>query len=178
MKLNIFQIIKEEIQDYFSDWGVSEPSIADKYYEKRLGISQSPPPEEINAELFGFVTMQWDKPMKQPIPVYKNPRTLTGFLSDTRGILLNNGDLYLAQSYNALHENILELLAEHGIVPITSIAGYEQNFPQQFVAVVRAGNSTTFGQSSAYDYFPEHYVEIFKTGNEKQPFNFKHYSYS
>jgi len=179
MKFKLLQIIKEEIQSFYSDWSMdNEPSIADKFYEKRLGINQPIQQEELNAELIGFVNKQGNILIKTPIPVYKNPTTLTGFLNDTRGILLSNGDFYLAQSYNALHENMLELLAQHGIIPLTSIHGYAQNFPKEFVAVMRAGNSNTFGQSSAYDYFPEHYIEIFKVGNEKQPFEFKFYQYS
>jgi len=166
------------INKYYSDWGNNnELSIADKYYEKKTGISQ-PSNLEINAELIGFVTKQWEELLKQPVSVYKNPKTLNGFLNNTRGILLNNGDLYLAQSYNALHNNILELLTEKRIIPLKSTHNYAHNFPKEFVAVTLAGDSTIFGQSSSYDYFPQHYINIFKTGNEKQPFNFKHYSYS
>lgn len=176
MKFNLLRIIKEEIQDYFSDWrGDEEPSIADKYYEKR-GIAPTKT-EEINAEVFGYVNKQYDKILNPPIPVYKNPKSLQGFKDNTRGILLSNGDLYLAQSYNALHDNILDMLADKGVISYASKYGYEQNYPKDFVAVVRAGNTKTFGQSSAYDDFPRHYITIFDVGNEIQPFTFHQYSF-
>jgi hypothetical protein len=174
--LKLIELIKEEIQDFYSDWQ-TEPSIADKYYERRLGITADVPTPEIRAELVGYVDKQFDKPINKPIPVYKNPKSLEGFTSDTRGILLRTGDLYLAQSYNALHDNILDLLSEKNIVPYGAKYGYAENFPKEFVAVVRAGNTKTFGQSSAYDYFPNHYIEIFDTGEEKQPYGFTHYAY-
>ena len=35
MKRSVFQVIKEEVQNFFSDWQMGdEPSIADKNYEK------------------------------------------------------------------------------------------------------------------------------------------------
>jgi len=172
---NIFQIIKEEIQNFYSDWQSNdEPSIADKYYEKK-GITTKPIETPINAELIGYVNKQINK-LINPVPVYKNPKNLNGFSNDTRGILMSNGDLYLAQNYMTLHDNILDLLAEHGIVSYGSKFGYAENYPKDFVAVVRVGNSNTFGQSTAYDVFPNYYIKIFDIAEEKQPFGFQYYS--
>ena len=176
MKLSLLQIIKEEIQDFLSNWQDSdEPSIADRIYAKNQGI-ETQKKTVINAELIGYVDKQFNRPIYPVVPVYKNPGNLGGFYHDTRGILLSNGDLYLAQNYNAVHDNILDLLAEHGIVSYAAKFGYSKNYPDDFVAVVRAGNSNTFGQSSAYDDFPDYYEEIFNTGNRKQPVNFKSFN--
>lgn len=173
---SILQMINEEIQNYINefwdDWE-NEPSIADNIYAKQ-GIETQQPQKKINAELIGYVDKQWKTPIN-PIPVYKNPNTLIGFLADTRAILLNNGDLYVAQSYNALHDNILNLLASKNIIPLASKFNYDSNYPEEFVAVVRASDTTTFGESIAYDYFPPHYEEIFDIANNKQPYIFKKY---
>ncbi|MCK9416727.1 hypothetical protein M0Q97_08740 [Candidatus Dojkabacteria bacterium] len=171
---SIIQIINEVVQKFineFSDDWENEPSIADKIYAKR-GITTQQSQDRINAELIGYVDKQWNKPIN-PIPVYKNPKNLIGFLPNTRAVLLNNGDLYVAQSYNALHDNILDLLANKNIIPIASKFNYDKNYPENFIAVVRASDTTTFGESSAYDYFPEHYIEIFDAANQKQPYIFK-----
>lgn len=175
MKKSLLQIIKEELTNFFSDWSMNdEPSIADKYYEKNLGTTTTNEPEtNISAELVGYVTKQWKNTLPKPIPVYKNPRSLNGFTKETRGILLNTGDLYVAQSYNALHDNILELLAEKGIVPLASTYNYDKNYPEQFVAIQRTANTNNFAQSMAYDEFPPHYQEIFDIGGKKQPYTFK-----
>lgn len=171
---SILQIIKEEIQSFINelwdDWD-TEPSIADKIYAKR-GITTQQPQEKINAELIGYVDKQWKNPIN-PIPVYKNPKNLIGFQPNTRAILLSSGDLYVAQSYNALHDNMLDLLADKKIVQLASKYNYDKNYPEEFIAVVRASDTTTFGESSAYDYFPQHYVEIFDVANQKQPYIFK-----
>jgi hypothetical protein len=54
MVSKLMQIVKEEVNGYFSDWQVEEPSIADKYYEKKLGISKEPD-IKIDAELIGYI---------------------------------------------------------------------------------------------------------------------------
>lgn len=171
--LSIIRIIKEEIENWFDD----KPSIADKYYQKNIGIDTKPESQEkkIDAELVGYVTKQARRDLVTPVPVYKNPKTLDGFSDDTRAILMSNGDFYVARDYQALHDNILDLLAEKGIVSYADKFGYFDNYPRGFVAVVREGNSRTFGQSSAYDDFPQYYAQIFEIGEERQPFGFSQY---
>ena len=173
MKKSLLQIIKEEINDFYSDWSMNdEPSIADKIYD-RQGISGEPQQQTpIDAELIGYVDKQGNKPMT-PVPVYKNPKNLVGFTKEARGILLSTGDLYLAQSYNALHENIIAMLAAKGIIPYKATHGYDKYFPKEFVAVQRTFNTNNFAQSMAYDEFPPHYQEIFAIGAQKQPYTFK-----
>lgn len=174
---SILQIIKEELINFIKEnWDTweNEPSIADKIYARQGIEVQQQPEEKINAELVGYVNKQWNKPIN-PIPVYKNPKNLIGFLPNTRAILLNTGDLYVAQSYNALHDNMLDLLADKKIIPHASKYNYDSNYPEEFIAVVRASDTTTFGESTAYDYFPPHYEETFNIANQKQPYIFKKY---
>ena len=177
MKLSrLVQIIKEEISNFTTDWSMNdEPSLADRYYEKQGIDTQTQQQQQVNpidAELVGYVDKQLQSPIT-PVPVYKNPRTLDGFTKEARGILLSNGDLYLAQSYNAFHDNILPMLAAKGIVPHGATHNYDRNFPEEFVAVQRTFNTNNFSQSTAYDEFPPHYEEIFAIGRQKQPYTFK-----
>ena len=175
--MNLLQIIKEEIENFYSDWrGNDEPSIVDKYYEKKIGTQPNPQPtNKINAELVGYVDKQMTSPLNPPVPIYKNPKSLEDFSKDTRGILLSNGDLYLATTFNAFHDNTLELLSEKGIISYASKYDYGRKYPDEFIAVVREGNSKTFTQSTAYDEFPNHYHEIFDVANKIQPYHFKEF---
>ena len=175
--IDIIELINEEIDKYYSDWTMDdEPSLADKMYQKKYGIETKQAPVEINSELVGYVNKQATRPIT-PVGIYKNPRNLKGFGDDTRGILLNNGDLYLAQNYQPRHANILDLLSDKGIIPFASKFDYDKKYPPNFVAVVRAGNENTFGQSSAYDVFPNEYIEIFQNADLHQPFQFKEYEF-
>ena len=181
MKHSLLQLIKEEFINILSEnFGYDDTSILDKYFQKKTGSyqepSQTPSSSEINAELIGFITKHISVPLKNPVGLYKNPKNLNGFSDDCRGVLLNNGDIYLAQNLNALHYNIIETLVENRILPPGSIQ-YEEKPPSTFVAVQRFDNSRTFTQSSAYEFdSPNYYKELFDIGNQKQPYlNFEFY---
>ena len=178
---SIKHLIAEEVHDFVSDYaGYSdeyEPTntgIADKYYAKNIGVMTKEPEVKIDAELIGYVVKQL-KYSKESIPVYKNPKSLNGFSPDTRAVLLSDGNLYVAKTYAAMHENILKLLAEKNIIPESSIYGYGENYPRYFIAVDRISNTNSFGQSNAYEDFPNYYMKIFETAEAKQPFGFKNY---
>jgi len=171
MKLSkLLRIIKEELEYFYDD----EQGMADRYFEKNYGTQTMKPEVKIDAEIVGYVDKVWGGASAR-IPVYKNPPNLVGFAASARGILMNNGDLYLASTDNALHTNILNMLGQKGIVPISKTVGYDGLFPDEFVAVIRVGNTGVFAQSSAYHSFPEHYKEIFAIGTQKQPFRFLAY---
>jgi hypothetical protein len=179
MKLSVLQIIKEEVENFFNDTLPNgQPGMADNYYDKFVGAStpkpQTPGEPKISGELIGSVDKQWNEPLETPIPVYKNPINLMGFSNNARGVLLNNGDLYLGLSYNALHKNILDLLAEKNIVPYNKISDYNVNLPKEFIAVTRVMHTNNFSDSSEYSsvQFPEYYKQIFNLANQKQPYKF------
>lgn len=173
MNKSVLQIIKEEISNFYSDWQMSdEPSIADKYYEKNLGVSSKTPDVKINAEVVGYIDKQWDRPINPPVPIYKNPMSLEGFGREARGIIFSNGDFYLAQTTQPAHETILKLLSELGVVSYATTFNYFSEYPEEFVAVMRAFDSNSFVQSTAYDDFPIYYQAIFDMANEKYPFKF------
>lgn len=178
MKKSLIQIINEVIQDFYNDWSPNdEPSIADKYFANKIGVETKPQlqqQESINAQLIGYVTKRYNKPINPAVSVYKNPKNLQGFSNNTRGIILINGDFYVATTPEALHDDILDLLAEHGIVPLGSTLNYGDRLPEEFVAVQRAGNTNRFGASTAYSVFPNYYITIFDNANQKQPYEFNY----
>jgi hypothetical protein len=172
MKLSrLLEIIKEEVQDYFSDWSMNdEPSLADKYYEKNLGIMAQPPAQHIDGEYFGTLRTIWGKPIEKPINVYKNPKTLTGFGSTTRGVLVSNGDLYVAETTDGMHSDILELLADKGVIPHESVTSdYDSRLPKEYITIIRTATTNQFAQSPGYEAFPDYYVRMFDLANRKHP---------
>jgi len=176
MNKSILQIIREEISNFYSDWQMSdEPSMADKYYEKNLGINTKESENKIDGELVGYVDTVWGRPLQVPIPIYKNPRSLKYFNNSIRGILLSNGDIYLAQTNSAMHDDMLKMLSEKGLVSRGAALNYSIEYPEEFVAIQRAGNLNKFAQSMAYDKFPIYYETMFDEANKKQPFEFSHF---
>jgi hypothetical protein len=175
MKLNrVLQIIKEELEDFY-DYD-KEQSMADKYLEKNTTVAIMNPNIKIDAEIIGYVDRGMSGKLKEPIPVYKNPKNLNGFSSNSRGVLLSNGDFCLAP-LPILHDFILEMLGQKGIIPYGKVYDYNLEYPEEFIAVIRIGNTNKFGQSSAYNEFPEYYQEIFDLANKKQPFYFTNHPY-
>lgn len=173
---NIIQIIKEEVERWFDN----EPSLLDKYYEKKFGTTSPQPKQQYNPNdiskgtLVGYLDKTWSEKLKYPIPVYKNPKDLSGFGVNARGVLLENGDLFLGKTQEAMHWNILQLLVKLGYLSASvSTASYGDKLPEEFITVIRVGNSNYFSQSGAYDEFPIYYDIMFDEANKKHSYKFK-----
>jgi hypothetical protein len=172
MKISkLLRIINEEFQNFYSDWQTDdEPSmsLADKYFEKTTGHAPEQSKDiEVNAELVGFVNKSASRILPKPVSIYKNPRNLIGIDSSVRAILTNNVDLYIAQKSNLLHEDMFELLIKIGAFPYQAQFEYGTKLPEAFIAVVRAGESPSFGQSTAYDSIPIYYRTLIDEANNK-----------
>jgi hypothetical protein len=178
MNQKLLQIIKEEIENWFND---DDQSALNAYSDKYMSINAPPatvaPTQtqqpKLDGELVGYVTKEWTRDLKVPIPIFKNPKSLAGAEAGARGILMANGDFYLTPKATAMHDNILVALGEKGIIPYAKAHYYYKDLPEEFVAVERIGNTNVFGQSAAYNQFPEYYLEIFNIGEQKQPYKFK-----
>lgn len=176
----ILQIIIEEVQDFYNrswDRSEEEPSIADRIYA-RQGIIPPPknqPTTQISGEKVGDVINSFSQSQSanKVVPLFKNPQNLRGYDDSVRGVILNNGEFYLAMNRGLLHEDILEFLSKRGIVPYAKTYHYWKDFPEEFVAVVRLGNSNNFYQSTAYEGFPPYYQQMFDEATQKYPFTFK-----
>jgi hypothetical protein len=79
---------------------------------------------------------------------------------------------YLGETFEAQHYNILQYLVSKNLVSHEVPQTYDTEYPEDFIAVIREGNSNVFGQSSAYDDIPEYYYDIFRNANRKYPFKF------
>lgn len=171
----------EFIKEHFND----EESLADKMFNKKY--NQVPKTNKAVSdpsmgELIGYVYKDNFKILKEPIVIYKNPKTLRFFGNDTRAILTNKIDLYVATSYEGLHRFILDILVDKNILSYDSTLNYMEEMPEEFIALRRAGGSNTFGQgryiSSLEEYtvkFPKYYHMMFEYANKKFPFEFKIY---
>lgn len=172
---------KKFIKEYFDD----EESLLDKIFNKRFNKAPEttkPKTDPSMGELIGYIYKNKYTQLKQPIGVYKNPKSLNYFGNDTRAILTNKMDLYVATSYEALHSLILELLVEKNILSYGSTLNYMEELPEEFMAIRRAGGTNTFGQgryvSDMEEYnvkFPRYYFMMFEQANNKFPYNFKIY---
>jgi len=175
----LIRIINEEIQALTEFWDEDQPhSWVDKIHQDK-GMMTSPnnPQEEqpkLSGELIGHVTKAWTAPLKQPVAIYKNPRNLTGFPNMARGVLIENGDVFIGQTEDSLHYNILELLAKEGIIPYSSVVpNYGQTMPEEYITVIRMMGSNKFTQSpDAYEEFPEYYIQMFELANTMHPYKF------
>jgi hypothetical protein len=179
MNQRLLLIIKEEIENWFNDDDQSNlNAYSDKFMSTNapptaVASAQQAQQPKLDGELVGYVTKEWTRQLQIPIPIFKNPKSLTGAEAGARGVLMANGDFYLTPKANAMHDNILATLGEKGIIPIAKAYEYYKNLPEEFVAVQRIGNMNVFGQSGAYFQFPEYYQEIFKIGEQKQPYRFR-----
>jgi hypothetical protein len=180
MKLSrILQIIKEEVNGFYNDWSMNdEPSLADKIYQRQGIDTANPntnaPQEQLSGELAGYLTEAWGTKLNKPVAIYKNPRNLRGYEPFTRGVLLNNGDIYVSQTDKGLHFNIIEFLGKIGAIPQSAVMGdYGKRLPEEYITIVRVGGIDAFAQSPAYDKFPIYYEVMFDLANQKQPFRFK-----
>lgn len=175
-KDNIIKIIKEEIDRWFDD----EPSLLDKYHEKRFGTGRQEPQQDYkqndasNGQLVGFLDKAWTQKLNNPIPVYKNPKNLNNFDINVRGVLLQNGDLFLGGTAEAMHWNILQLLLKLGYLDRNvSIVSYSTTMPEEFITVVRLGKSNNFSDGGSYNEFPIYYETMFDDANKLHSYKFK-----
>jgi hypothetical protein len=175
MNQRLLQIIQEELEDFY-DYD-QEQNMADKYFQTHAAPPPANPKINTDAQVIGYVTRTHLGYISVPIPIYKNPKDIKDFGMNARGVLLPNGDFYLASSSVAMHDFILPMLSEKGIIPYGKVYDYDNNYPEEFVAVQRMGTTNEFTQSSTYHEFPEYYKEMFDTANKVQPFKFTYYPF-
>ncbi len=179
----IRQIVQEELQRFVKE------SMWDAYYAK-MGIDPSqrypnePKPEpqaqqqpitSTKGEFVGKLTTSWNRKLDKPIAVYKNPESLAGFDTAVSAVLVAKSlDLYVAEKKEGMHQDLVLLLAEKGIIPQSSLhidrggtPKYFEYYPSEFMAMYRIGNSSIFAQGAMYDAYPPQYEDMIKKANEK-----------
>lgn len=178
--MKIIDLIISETKEFMNEVFDNEESLADRVFNKRYNQIPRTNKHTFNdpsmGELVGYIYKDHYKLLKEPIAVYKNPKSLINFGSDTRAVLTNNNDLYVATSYEALHTFMLDLLVTKGILPAGSIINYMEELPEEFIALRRAGDTNTFGlarYNSENFKMPRYYLMLFDNANSKFSFNFK-----
>lgn len=172
----IINKIKEEINSFINEfYGDDEPSIADDWYSKKLGINTKKD-EKFDGEFVGLIGKNfYGERLKTPTKVFRNPKTLRGFERDCRGILLQNGDFYLMSGENMiLHDVLLNFLINKKILPSNISINYPKDYPNEYISVEREGKSNIFLPTYLYDSFPSYYQKIFEIANSKNK-NYKFY---
>jgi hypothetical protein len=176
--MDTIKIIKEVIKEFFSDDDDS-PRLSDKRYQ-RLGIQNSQTNVQTaikdDAELFGFVGTDIKGRMinKDPVAVYKNPKTLRGIEYGARGVLMSDGTFYIGKKSSVLHDEILDLLVEKRVITADKTIRYGQNKPEEYIAMERKEMTNSFSPSSVYSELPIYYYDIIELGNKAHSFTFNY----
>ena len=176
--MGIIDIINEELKNWFDD----EPSVVDTYYDNKLNIHTSKPINtevDYSGEIIGYINYQWNDKLPTPIPLVKNPTTLKGFDANCRGILLENGDVYISPTIEGFHDNILDLLyRKYKLNTNFAFSQYYETYPEEFIAVVRNQNTNYFTYQNTYQFLyddeqpPLYYQELMGYANTKSNLTF------
>ncbi len=109
----------------------------------------------------------------------KNPQTLEGFLPSVRGVITENGDLFLESHSAKIHNDLLQILQEMGVLPTDAITkNWTGKFPQEtrFLTVQRYKDTqyVAIGESNrllyddaSFEERREHYTSFMNMAREK-----------
>lgn len=171
-------VIQDEIgkflqeDDEYYDNG-NQGGTLDKYFQNgqfsRIAKPQQP---KLSGEFITTVNFAGERRTPEPIKINKNPRNLIGYRMGVRGVLTDEGDIYLAEDSNTLHFNIIKALAEKGIIPNGLERTYFNVLPDEFICIERDDDSNGFFNSTAYYSIPQKYYDMFELANNTQPFEF------
>lgn len=136
---NLNEFLKEGVGDKYAErkWGISDPeSDLEKSYKEHKAKSAEHKVGEIKGK-----------------PLLKNPDSLSLLPNGARGVITENGDLYIvADSESLIHTDILEALKKAGKIK-GNPSGWEDpmDIPKYgFVAVQRVWNKPIIAISESY----------------------------
>jgi len=131
--------LKEGVGDKYAEkFGVPNE---DTEFEKKFQSAQV----KKSSEVVGTVK---DK------PILKNPKSLVHIPEGARGVIMENGDLYLvADAENVIHEDLLIALSKIGLIPSNKVRGWDDqdtidNF--KFATVQRVWNLPVIAVGESY----------------------------
>jgi hypothetical protein len=125
--------------------------IGDKYAEKRFGIESDFADFDkkyntaINSSNIIYRNTNY-RIFGDTLIVLKNPKNLNNIGSWVRGIVIDNGDLYIEQEPITIHDRILKILNDLNIVKYTNYMDWVQNKnidKENFISVQRDSNTNT-----------------------------------
>jgi len=136
---------------------VSE-GVGDKYAEQEFNI-----PDELsnyvlpNADFIGIITHDYiGNKLKKVTKIYCNPASLDDFVPFVRGIILKNGDLYVANSNEVIHIDIVNFLIKNNIIDgpstindLEEFMSNEYEYPKVFIGIQRLARKNIFAISES-----------------------------
>jgi len=128
-----------------------DEGVADKYAAAKFSIPD--PDEEFELQWTGQQLSGQALAFVKGYPLIKNPKSLSQFVPNSRGVILSNGDLYLvSDALHVIHEEILGLMKELGIIN-EKTTGWEdptERTPNEFICVQRVWKKDAFALSESY----------------------------
>ena len=139
--------------------------VADKYAEREFHIVDDAAfkfdqkfLKEQNPDLIGTITHSWNgNEFENPTNIYKNPKSLEHFGMFVRGVVLKNGDFYVADvARHVIHVDIMTLLIKKGILKgslerekLEDMYSDEEEYPRNFMCVQRVVKKNVFALSGS-----------------------------
>lgn len=121
-----------------------------KYLENKLKNNQSG-----NNDIIIFKKKSY-KDFDQDWLLIKNPSNLDGYGANVRGIILSSGDFYLESSSETIHNDILKILYEKGILKVLPRKDWTSKLPEEtgFLTMqrFRDSNEIRIGESNKLIY--------------------------
>ena len=83
--------------------------------------------------------------------IVKNPKNLSPFFNNIKGIIDNKGNLYVSSSnYNIIHSDILNVLYSKNIISKFDFIDIYKKIPFDFLSIQRIWNKNIFTYSNSY----------------------------
>jgi hypothetical protein len=151
----------EGVADKFAQQDPQLSQIPDEFQNFEKQYREKEQEEEKNGELIYH---------NNNLKIIKNPINLKGFGNNVRGIITTNGDIYLEEESQGIHNDILSALKSKGIVPSATGKQWGNQLPQQsgFLTVQRYKNSNiiAIGESNRLIYTKNDWAKYIKYYNE------------
>ena len=152
---------EESIQKYVNKRYNLEPElniegVGDKYLERRHGMK--PEFDDFEKDFKSQKNREDGEKIvykDENVTIIKNPNTLDNIGQYVRGVIDKEGNLYIEESANVVHNVILDKLDKLGL--INFVERWDKKLPTEFITVQRLGSSTAFflGESNVMMKDPE-----------------------
>jgi len=170
---NILTIIKDTISEWLKEQNIYE-GVGDKFFQSKTGR-----PDDFNDFEKNFALKQskesnyeiFYKRNSDNWTIIKNPNSLKNFAPSVRGVISQNGDLYLELIPNGtIHNDIIDVLKEMGVLSASIKKNWGSKIPQEsgFLTVQKYRNYPiiAIGESNRLIYDINNYNNLINYYNE------------
>lgn len=117
--------------------------VGDKYAKNRFGIEDEFSEFEKKYKMSNLLKNKEDIIFQNEYTtIIKNPKSLANIEPEVRGIIDNDGNLYIEKSPNVLHNTLILYLNEMGIIPYNKL--WHMTLPTDFITVQRYYDTNIF----------------------------------